>query len=257
MEAVQRIKSIVPNADIEFLELDLASFQSVRSAAACFDAESQRLDMLFLNGGIAVSPHAVSKDGYEIQFGTNYMGHAMLTQLLMPKLLSTAKKPGADVRIIVMSSIGHKSFTPVGGFNFGAIKSNMQEQSGMKLYGQAMLAKTLFAYSLAKRYPQLTTSSLHPGTVKTNAWSGEKSNPILATVLRPLIYLTGVSPEEGARMQLWCSVSKHVKSGSYYEPIGKAGREGLLSRNDEMADKLWDWTTEELRKYAGFGWPEE
>ena len=253
-EAIERIKSISPDARIDFLELDLASLQSVKSAAALLDSESQRLDLLFLNGGIAVTPHAVTKDGYEAQFGTNYLGHAMLTQLLMPKLLATARN-GSDVRVISMSSIGHKSFKPANGFEFGAFKSNMQNLSGMQLYGQAMLSKTLFAYSMAKRYPQITTTSLHPGTVRTNVWSGDKSNPILAMVLRPVIRLVGVTPEEGAKTQLWCGVSKDVKNGSYYEPIGKAGQEGQLSRDDELADKLWAWTSKELQAQGASGWP--
>ena len=253
-EAINSIKSTSPDARIDFLELDLASLQSVKSAAARFDSSSQRLDLLFLNGGIAATPHAVTKDGYETQFGTNYLGHAMLTQLLMPKLLKTATS-GADVRVVSMSSIGHKSFKPANGFDFGALKSNMQNLSGLQLYGQAMLAKTLFAYSLAKRYPQLTTSSLHPGTVRTNVWSGDKSNPILAMVLRPVIHVVGVTSEEGAKTQLWCGVSKDVKSGSYYEPIGKAGQEGKFSRDDELADKLWAWTSEELAVQGSSGWP--
>ena len=255
-EATERIRSTAPDANIEFLELDLASLQSVKSAADRFNAESQRLDLLFLNGGIAATPYAVTEAGYEKQFGTNYLGHALLTQLLMPKLLKTAKEPGADVRVISMSSVGHKSFAPAGGFDFKAIKTDMHEQSGLKIYGQSMLAKTLFAYSLAKRYPQLTTSSLHPGMVRTGVWYGEKSNPILIMALRPVLRLMGISPEEGARTQLWCGFSKSVKSGSYYEPVGKAGQEGKLSRDDGCAAKLWDWTTEELQQHGGSGWPE-
>ncbi|MCJ1475730.1 hypothetical protein MMC13_004394 [Lambiella insularis] len=253
-EAINRIKSTAPGAKIDFLELDLASLKSVKAAAERFDAQSDRLDLLFLNGGIAVTPHAVTKDGYESQFGTNYFGHAMLTQLLMPKLLKTAAT-GADVRVISMSSVGHKSFKSTNGFEFGALKSDMRSYSGMQLYGQAMLSKALFAYSLAKKYPQITTSSLHPGTVRTNVWGGDKSNPLLAMAIRPVIRLMGVSPEEGAKTQLWCSVSKDVKSGSYYEPVGKAGQEGKFSRDDGLADKLWEWTSKELEAQGGSGWP--
>jgi NAD(P)-dependent dehydrogenase (short-subunit alcohol dehydrogenase family) len=101
-EALLRIKESSPtsrSANIEILDMDLASFDSIKAAAARINEEAPRLDIVHLNAGIAMIPAALTEDGYEVQFGTNYLGHALLTQLLMPKLLQTAALPGADVRV--------------------------------------------------------------------------------------------------------------------------------------------------------------
>jgi NAD(P)-dependent dehydrogenase (short-subunit alcohol dehydrogenase family) len=173
----------------------------------------------------------------------------------MPKLLSTAAQPNSDVRIIVMSSIAHKQFALNEGIIFSGVTSDMRNHKGVQLYGQANLAKTLFARSLAKRYPQLTISSLHPGTVWTAVWTGEKSiSSLLATVVMYAARLTGVSPAEGSKNQLWCSVSKNVKNGAYYEPIGKESP-GKLSYDDVLGERLWEWTSKELQKHGAPGWP--
>lgn len=258
--AVSRIKKAYPAAaatNIEILDLDLASFESIVSAAAKVNNEVDRLDILQLNGGVGMVPHETTKDGYEIHFGTNYLGHAFLTQLLMPKLLATSKMPGADVRIILMSSVGHRVFAPDTGIQFEHLKTDMNGYAGRTNYGHAMLAKTLFADQLAKKYPSITSSSLHPGTVKSNTWQGDKSvNWFLnKLVIQPLVALTGVSNEEGAKTQLWCSFSKDVKNGSYYEPVGKGGKENKLLHNGEMSKKLWDWSEKEFQAHNPSGWP--
>jgi NAD(P)-dependent dehydrogenase (short-subunit alcohol dehydrogenase family) len=258
--AISRIRATsaaAASANIDILDLDLASFESVKAAAARVNSEVDRLDILQLNGGIGMTPNNTSQDGYELQFGTNYMGHALLTQLLMPKLLATAKLHDADVRIVSMSSVGHRRFAPEAGILFDDLKTEMKTHSGSELYGQVMLAKVLFARELAKRFPQITSSSLHPGTVKTNVWGGDKGVNwwILNLIVKPLVALTGISSEEGAKTQLWCSFSKDVNNGSYYEPIGIAGKGSKLSRNDKLSRKLWEWTERELEAHASSSWP--
>lgn len=244
------------SANIDIIQLDLASFPSIKAAAARIVSEVDRLDILQLNGGIAVVPHSMTESGYEAHFGTNYMGHALLTQLLMPMLLTTLARPGTDVRVVAMSSIGHKG-APKGGLLFDHLKTDMLQESGSSLYGQATLAKTLFASELARRYPQITSSSLHPGTVKSQAWEGNKDfNPVVrALVVRPTVALMGVSCDEGAKNQLWLSFSREVKNGAYYEPIGKLGKESSLSRDTTLAKKLWEWTEKELAATDAPGWP--
>ncbi|KAJ5573959.1 uncharacterized protein N7459_008386 [Penicillium hispanicum] len=259
-DALARIKNsstAASTANIEFLDLDLASMASVKMAAARVNKEVDRLDILYLNGGVAALPPNTTTDGYEIQFGTNYLGHALLTQLLMPKMLATASMPGADVRIVGMSSVGHRSFAN-GGILFEQLKTSMPSQGGMALYGQAMLAKNLFAFELAKRYPQIKSSSLHPGTVKTAVWNGSKNMNwfVFRVVVKPLVALVGVSEDEGAKNQLWCSFSKDVKNGCYYEPIGKGGKESKSARDEALSKQLWDWTDKELRRHGSPGWVE-
>ncbi len=245
-------------AKISILDLDLASFESVKAAAARVNKEVDRLDILQLNAGVAMIPHSTTKEGFEVQFGTNYVGQALLTQLVMPLLLKTARLPDADVRIASISSVGHKTFASKKGILFDEIKTDMKSHSPAELYGQATLGKVLFAYELAKRYPQITSTSMHPGTVKSNIWGGEKGMNIVLNylVVKPLVALTGVSNEEGAKTQLWCSFSKDVENGRYYEPVGRAGREGPLSRNDEISRKLWEWTETALQAHGSSGWPQ-
>jgi NAD(P)-dependent dehydrogenase (short-subunit alcohol dehydrogenase family) len=258
--ALSRIRATskaAASANIQILDLDLASLDSVRQAAVRVNNEVERLDILQLNAGIAMVPHATTKDGYEIQFGTNHVGHALLTLLLMPLLIKTAARPSADVRIISVSSVGHRSLANREGILFDKLKTDMKDRSTLELYGQAKLANVLFAFELAKRYPQITSSSLHPGTVKSSIWGGEKTvNSFLRyAIVNPLVYLTGVSNEVGAKTQLWCSFSKEVENGRYYEPVGKAGKDGPLSRSDTMAKQLWEWTEQELAAHGDPAWP--
>jgi NAD(P)-dependent dehydrogenase (short-subunit alcohol dehydrogenase family) len=258
LSRVRATSAAAAAADIRILDLDLASFDSIKAAAARVKSEVDRLDILQLNAGVAMIPHSTTREGYEVQFGTNYLGHALLTQLLMPLLIQTTQLPGgADVRTVSMSSVGHKLFAAKEGIFFDELKTDMKSHSGSELYGQANLAKTLFAYELAKRYPQITSSSLHPGTVKSNVWAGEKGVNTLINylIVKPLVALTGVSNEEGARTQLWCTFSNEVENGRYYEPVGKAGKDGPLSRDDALSAKLWEWTDKELQAHGAPGWP--
>ncbi|KAH8892684.1 NAD(P)-binding protein [Thozetella sp. PMI_491] len=256
--AIERIRassSAAAGAKIEFLNLDLASFASVRAAAARVNEEVDRLDLIQLNAGVAMIPHSMTSDGYEVQFGTNYMGHALLTQLLMPKLLETAKLPGADVRIVSLSSISHKVFGMSEGIDFSGLKTEMGSRSGPQLYAQATLCKALFAHQLAKKYPQIKSTSVHPGGVKSDLYGGEKNMSFfLKTFLRTLLMINGVMPDEGTKTQLWCSFSNDVKNGKYYEPIGKEAP-GKLTLDEGLSKKLWDWTAKELETQASSTWP--
>lgn len=264
--ALSRIQSAIASSysdggkqpDIEILPLDLSSLASVKSAAEIVLSSTDRLDILHLNGGVAAIPYATSTDGYELQFATNYLGHMLLVQLLLPLLLSTSKLPGADVRVVAISSMAHKIFAPKTGVRYSEIQTSMSSRTGMELYGQTNLARTLFAYEFAKRYPSITTTSVHPGVVKSNIWAGDKGsmNPFFKYVLFPAVtYLQGVDSDTGALTQLWCTVTdkNEIVNGAYYEPVGKRA-DGKLSRDDKMAEELWNWTGEELKKFGGPGW---
>ena len=112
--AIAEIKQTVPNGKVSFLQLDLGSLAAVKKAADEFKARSDRLDILINNAGIMAVPWSMTEDGYEIQFGTCHMGHALFTELLLPTLLKTAEEPGSDVRIINLSSEAH-NMAPKGG----------------------------------------------------------------------------------------------------------------------------------------------
>ncbi|EEU42898.1 uncharacterized protein NECHADRAFT_84229 [Fusarium vanettenii 77-13-4] len=242
--AVAEIKQQVPDAPIKLLELDLASFDSIRQAARSFLEESERLDILMLNAGIMAVPPALTKDGYEIQFGTNHMGHAYLTKLLLPVLEKTSQaETEAKPRVVCLASHGHV-YLCKGGFDFSTLRTTGESTGPLQCYYQSKLANMLWVRQLAKRYPQLTVSAIDPGLVQTElAVKATGINWVLRTIIKTML-LTPV--EKGVKNQLWASVSKGVKSGEYYEPIGREGLATDDGKDDELAAKLWAWTENEL-----------
>ncbi|PFH59524.1 hypothetical protein XA68_12227 [Ophiocordyceps unilateralis] len=248
-EAIEEIRAKVPDAPVKFLQLDLSSFESIKKAAETFTAESDRLDILMLNAGIMGTAPALTKDGYELQFGTNHMGHALLTKLLMPVMTKTAKDDtAADVRIVCLSSIAHKQ-APKQGIVFDSLKTEAENMGPFERYGQSKIANILYAKQLAKQHPEFTVSAIHPGVVRTNLASGMSGMPAVIRMMSPLANFFFTPVDEGAKNQLWASVSKGVKSGEYYEPVGVAGKCNAVGKNEELAKKLWDWTEKELKGY--------
>jgi len=248
--AADEIKQHVPDAAIKLLELDLTSFESVQKAAKTFSSESDRLDILMLNAGIMAAPPGLTKDGYEIQLGTNHMGHALLTKLLLPVLDKTAKSSAnADVRIVSLSSYLHV-YPPKGGFRFDTLKTTADNLGTYERYGQSKLANILWVRQLAKLYPQFTVAAIHPGVVKTNLMAGATGSPFVIQILGNIANRFITPVEQGAKNQLWASVSKDIKSGEYYEPVGIGGLVSAYGKDDNLAKRLWDWTEKELEGYT-------
>lgn len=247
-EAINDIKAQVPNAPIKFVKIDLASFASIRESAKVFMEQSDRLDILLLNGGIMSVPPGTTDDGYEIQFGTNHMGHALLTKLLLPTLLRTVDK-GADVRVTVLASSAHQFAPPEGiNLNFDTLKSQALGMGTITRYGQSKLANALYAKELARRYPQLTTALLQPGLVTTNLANTMSDNSwIMRLAWKITTMFIGVDVPTGTLNQLWASTSKDVVSGTYYEPIGRTGLGKPHTNDSALAAQLWDWTEKELK----------
>ncbi|KAF2262001.1 NAD(P)-binding protein [Lojkania enalia] len=248
--AVDEIQQQLPNpAPIKLLELDLASVESIKTAVNTFSKESDRLDILMLNAGIMASPPGLTKDGYELQFGTNYVGHVLLAKLLLPLLEKTASMPSTDVRIVMLSSDGHR-FAPKEGIIFDSLKTKCEALGPIGRYGQSKLAEILWVKQMAKSYPQFTVVSIHPGVVRTNLLSGATGFNWGVRLLGKVATAFLKSVDEGVKNQLWASVSKDVKSGLYYEPIGIVGKGTAQANNDSLAQEVWDWTEKELEKYS-------
>lgn len=250
--AVEEIQKQLPNANpaiIKILELDLSSLASVKKAASIFCAESDRLDILMLNAGIMAAPPGLTEDGFELQWGTNYLGHALLTKLLLPVLEKTAGTPGADVRIIALSSYGHMTAPKPEGIKFDSLKTTAEGLGPYGRYGQTKLAMILWARQMAKLYPQFTLASIHPGVVRTNLMNNATGSSCVVQMLGKVANYVVTPVDQGARNQLWASVAKDVKSGEYYEPVGIGGNATELGKNEELAKKLWDWTVETLGTY--------
>ncbi|KAL8388891.1 hypothetical protein RB595_009002 [Gaeumannomyces hyphopodioides] len=256
-EAIRDVHSSSPEAagaPISALQLDLASIASIKAAARAFTAASDRLDILINNAGIMCTPEGLTEDGYEVQFGTNHMGHALLTQLLLPTLKQTAAAGaaagrGGDVRVVFLSS-RLESGAPAGTYKTDELKTTMADTPTMDRYSISKLANVHYAAALAARNPDLRVASVHPGVIRTGL-----QGPMLdgsGPVLRGVLSLAGnflTTIEKGVRNSLWAATAAEVESGAYYLPVGVGGKGSKLSRDATQRDVLWDWTQKELQPH--------
>lgn len=231
--------------------MDLTSFESIKQAADEFTSRSKRLDILLNNAGIMAVPYSTTKENYEIQFGTNHMGHALLTKLLLPTLLRTAEESGSDVRIVNLSSDGHRFSALCKGIIFDQVKA--ESYSTWTRYGSAKLANILHARGIQKRYPQLTCTALHPGVIKTDLFNSfNNSNSIIKFFSETFSGWFMQTVPQGARNQLWCCTAPKsaVRDGFYFTPVGKKSGANGYARDEKLVDKLWEWTEEEIKKHG-------
>ncbi|KAK4694443.1 hypothetical protein P7C71_g3150, partial [Lecanoromycetidae sp. Uapishka_2] len=244
--AVEEVKKAIPSADVVFLPLDLSSFSSISNAAKEFTSKSQRLDILLNNAGVMALPAGKTENGYEIQLGTNHVGHALLTRLLLPTLLETAKQPGSDVRIVNLTSEAHQFARSA---DVLCNQKKLEEQGTWTRYGYSKLANILFTRELSRRYPSITSVAVHPGLIKSDLWvPNSQLNSPMKYVMTAALALTGQSVEEGARNQLFAVTGRKedLVSGTYYRPIGSASTGNALAKDSKLAAKLWEWTEKEL-----------
>ncbi|AQZ61007.1 short-chain dehydrogenase [[Actinomadura] parvosata subsp. kistnae] len=225
-EAVRQILREVPGAQVELGVLDLADLGSVRRFAAGVDA----LDLLVNNAGIGLVPRQQTKDGFELQFGTNHLGHFALTGLLLPRL---AERPGA--RVVTVSSDAHAA----GRIDFDDL--GLERGYGrMSAYARSKLANLLFALELQRRADRagvdLKSTAVHPGTVATNFM---RVGP-----LQPLVRLLLKSPATGAVPSLYAATSPDVRGGEYWGPGAKPMRASATARSEELAARLWEVSAE-------------
>lgn len=219
-EAILDIKKEVPSAHIVFLEMDLASLSNLRQTLSCLKTTVSISSSN--NARVFATPPGLTTDGYEIQFGTNYMGPALLTRLLLPVLDKTASTIlRSDVRIVNVNSEMYR-WPPKGGLLLSQIKTTLTEINTTTRYAQSKLANIYFAKSYAKRYPHIKSVALHPGLVQTNIGGGMVANPILPFIFNQILTrAASVDVPTGALNQIWASSahSDEVKSGAYYIPF--------------------------------------
>lgn len=236
---------------VTFVPCDQSSLASVRETAQSITSQTSRLDVVIANAGVMALPPGQTEDGYETQFGINHVGHALLVELLLPLLDQTASKT-SDARVIWLTSQGY-AFHPRGGIRFEDVQtsqSNIVPWSSFFgawfRYGQAKLANLLYARAFAAHHPTITSISIHPGISIT----GLVSN--LPWTHRVFIWITTtgqrIPPSQCAWHMQWAATcpKERLESGKYYEPIGEEGKLSGESRNDELAEKLYQWTQREL-----------
>jgi len=215
--------------------------------------------VLLNNAGIMAVSEGKTKEGYEIQFGTNHVGHALLTKLLLPTLQKTAKTPGVEagsVRVVNLSSAAENFAPKPDGIKFDHLKeANSGGIGTWARYGQSKLANIHHARALAKRYPELTCVSIHPGSINTNLTSGPVANygSWLTYPVKLIGWLFLRPVAQGAWNQTWAAVAplakdgqEGVKSGTFYWPVGITGKDSKLAKDETLTEKLWDWTEKEL-----------
>ncbi|XP_029669426.1 retinol dehydrogenase 11-like [Formica exsecta] len=220
--------------------LDLSSLKSVKECARNLLMKESAIHLLINNAGVMMCPQETTEDGFELQLQTNYIGHFLLTLLLLPKMQSSA--PGC--RILNVSSILHL---------FGAIHDDLnlkESYTPMKAYMQSKLANILFTKELARRLKEaningINVYSLHPGVITTEI-SRHFSTTIFPgastafqLILRPFLK----NSEEGAQTTIYCSVDKKAadETGLYYKECGVATPQ-WRAQDDQIAKDLWDQT---------------
>jgi retinol dehydrogenase-12 len=203
---VKEIRDATKNDNVEFLELDLGSFASVRKASETFLARDLPLHVLINNAGVA-GIKGLTSDGFEVHFGTNHLGHFLLTSLLMPRL-----RTSTPARIVTVASRGHYRDKV---FDMETVREESATAHGFGDYCRSKLANVLFSAELARRLKGtgITTYSLHPGGVASDIWRH------VFWPMRSLIKLFLITNEEGALTTLHCATDREAgkETGLYYD----------------------------------------
>ncbi|KAK6811994.1 hypothetical protein RU639_012308 [Aspergillus parasiticus] len=196
------------------------------------------------------TPTGQTEEGYEIQFGTNHIGHALLTRLLLPTLKYTATI-APDVRVVFLPSSLHSSAPEEGYFLDDRLKTPMPDIPTWTLYGQSKLANIHYCRALAQRHPEIKFVSIHPGLVKTNPGPEFMSgfNFLVSAALKFVMRFTTVDVREGAFNSLWAATNPAAESGACYYPIGVTGKDSELAKDEKLCEQLWEYTEKELRPY--------
>lgn len=208
--AAGRITEAVPKADVTVHELDLGSLESVRTAATELGKSYPRIDLLINNAGVMYpSPRQTTSDGFELQFGTNHLGHFALTGLLLANLL-----PVEGSRVVTVASNAHKQG---GEIHFDDLQWE-RRYNRQAAYNQSKLANLLFAYELQRRL-----SAARAGTISVAAHPGLSATDLMRHIpalLRPFVPLIAQPAERGALPTLLAATDPSVQGGQYYGPDG-------------------------------------
>lgn len=238
--------------DIRHIPLDLSSFKSIRAAADKFQADGDRLDILILNAGTMGNAAVKTEDGFEIQFGTNYVGHFLLTKLLLPTLKKTiadlqAQCATPDVRVVTVASVAH--VTSPNTLEGMTSTPSLLAGSTWVRYGASKAANILFASELARRHPELLSVAVHPGAVNSELYAYTKST---SAMLKRALNVTAScffrTVTSGALNTLWAATTDRADlvNGAYYTPVGRRSNGSSLVQDSNIAQKLWDWTEAQI-----------
>ena len=246
-EAVERIKTASPHATVTVQKLDLTSLHDIRTAARELRAQFPRIDLLINNAGVMYTDKSSTQDGFELQFGTNHLGHFALTGELLDNMLGVAGS-----RVVTVSSVGHRIRAKI---HFDDLNLD-NNYNRVVAYGQSKLANLLFTYELARRLaakgaPTIATAA-HPGAADTELL---RNMPGGIRQVSQFFWsaLVAQSADMGAEPTLRAATDPGVQNAQYYGPGGFAEQKGhpkvvsssAQSHDEAIARRLWT-VSEEL-----------
>ncbi len=229
-EALAEVKRFSQNDDVELMLCDLASMDSIHEFSKVFHEKYEYLDILINNAGVILPKRQETKDGFELQFGVNHLGHFLLTNLLLDLILKSS-----SARIVVVSSGAHKA----GKIHFNDLQLK-NSYNLIKAYSQSKLANLLFAYELARRLKdkKVTVNALHPGAVATNMGIDRQTGfgGLITKILKPFFQ----TPKEGASTAVYLAISNEVEgiTGKYFYNK-KSINSSKESYDEKLQEKLW------------------
>lgn len=240
-EALDKIKSEFPNAAVHVLQLDLGDLESVRAFSAEYKSKFSSLSLLINNAGIMLPQTRATKDGFEAQFGVNYLGHFALTALLMELIKKTP-----DSRVVTVGSLAaHTSKS-----EFKHFKGTNKKSSSMHYYAQSKLACLFFAkelqYRLRARHLDTKSVACHPGIAQTPLF-GKGFRRFNKRLARASVKFIGQNAESGAYPILYAATESSIRGGEYIGPNGRKGIKGYPTELDildeifeeNVANNLW------------------
>jgi NAD(P)-dependent dehydrogenase (short-subunit alcohol dehydrogenase family) len=228
-----------PNAILEILHLDLGDLDSIKNFASLFSEKYKQIDLLINNAGLAANKGSVTKDKIEKSFGTNYIGHFHLTNLLFPIVSNTKNS-----RIVSLASLAHRMIKKP-----FISKDTVNALHGFEAYSYSKMACLVFAYELQRRLEKSKRSTIsvvaHPGVSITNISKGLPKIVLSAQEKFGALFMS--NQKNGAEATLYAATQENVKGGDYYGPGGlfeikgkvKKVDSNKLSKDEEFAKNLW------------------
>lgn len=241
-KAVVEIRNKSGNPNIKAFPCDLSSFESVRQLANQFQSVYDQLDVLINNAGLFTSQLEYSREGFELQFGVNHLGHFLLTQLLLPQLQNATK-----ARLVNVASHGHY----YGAIDFDNLRGEKgaAQYNGWSAYAQSKLANVLFTREFARRFPTITANVLHPGAIRTNI--GVKHANWYTSLFWNALKILMRSQSQGAQTSIYLASSPEVANltGLYFDDDQKQKYPSRVAQDDALAQKLWEVSAQLIQPF--------
>ncbi|ART63380.1 oxidoreductase [Kushneria marisflavi] len=246
--AVEALRAESPKADVRLELLDLNRLASVREFAHRVQTQEPSLDLLVNNAGVMALPRReLTEEGFERQLGVNYLGHFLLTSLLLPQLMHAAAP-----RVVQLSSLAHRG----GQIDFEDLQGE-RHYDPWRAYRQSKLAMLMFSQTLQRHSNQelwgLDSLAAHPGLSRTALFNhGVKSRPLVGTLFRLAMPLLSQNATEGARPTIHAATASDIRPGDYFGPDGpgetrgapKRARMSQTARDQAQGERLWQVSCE-------------